>query len=103
MIRTVVIITTKPGRREEVLALFRQNVPNVRAEKGCVEYDAHVDATGVGPYQANLGPDTFVVLETWESPEALNAHVSAPHMVAYGAKVRELYASRAIHVLAPAK
>jgi quinol monooxygenase YgiN len=103
MIRTVVIITTKPGRREEVLALFRENVPNVRAEDGCIEYEAHVDAASVGPYQAMLGPDTFVVLESWESPEALNAHVSAPHMVAYGAKVKDLYANRAIHVLTVAK
>jgi quinol monooxygenase YgiN len=103
MIRTVVFITAKPGRREEVLALFHANAPIVLKEKGCIEYEAHVDADGIGPFQTKLGPDSFIILETWESPEALAAHVVAPHMVTYGAKTKDLYASRAIHVLNPAK
>ena len=32
---------------------------------------------------------------------ALKAHAVAPHMQAYGAKTRELLASRVIHVLTP--
>jgi quinol monooxygenase YgiN len=99
MIRVVAVITAKPGRRDEILAAFRANVPAVRAEKGCVEYAAHVDAAGIGPFQAKFGPDTFGVLETWASPEALAAHIAAPHMAAYGQKTRDLIASRAIHVL----
>ena len=35
MIHVVAVITAKPGKREEVLAAFRANVPAVRAEKGC--------------------------------------------------------------------
>jgi quinol monooxygenase YgiN len=99
MIRVVAIITAKPGRRDEILAAFRDNVPAVRAEKGCIDYAAHIDATGIGPFQAKFGPDTFAVIESWESPEALAAHVAAPHMAAYGKKTRDLIASRAIHVL----
>lgn len=99
MIRVVAVIAAKPGRRDEILAAFRANVPAVRAEQGCIEYAGHVDAGGIGPFQAKFGPDTFVVLESWESPEALAAHVAAPHMAAYGAKTRDLIASRAVHVL----
>ena len=99
MIRTVVLITAKSGRREELLAAFQANAVTVRAEKGCIEYAAHVDAADAGPFQAKIGPDSFMILETWESPEALKAHVGAPHMVAYGQKTKELVASRAIHVL----
>jgi quinol monooxygenase YgiN len=99
MIRTVVIITAKPGLRDELLAAFKANAPTVREEKGCVEYVAHVDAPEVGPFQAKLGPDSFIIIESWESPEALKAHVGAPHMAAYAAKTKDLYASRAIHVL----
>ena len=102
MIRVVAVITAKPGRREEVLAAFLANVPAVRAEKGCIEYAAHVDAAGIGPFQAKFGPDTFVVLETWENGEALGAHAAAPHMAEYGRKTKELIANRAIHVLSPA-
>jgi quinol monooxygenase YgiN len=99
MIRVVAVITARPGRRDEILAAFRANVPEVRAEKGCIEYAAHADASGIGPFQAKFGPDTFVVLESWESPEVLTAHIAAPHMAAYGKKTKDLIASRAIHVL----
>jgi quinol monooxygenase YgiN len=99
MIRVVAVITTNPGRREELLAVFRANVSNVRAEKGCIEYAAHIDTADVGPFQAKLGTDTLVVLESWESPEALRDHVAAPHMKTYAQRTKDLITSRAIHVL----
>ncbi len=99
MIRVVAVITAIPGRREEILSVFRANVANVRAEKGCIEYVAHIDAADIGPFQAKFGPDTLVVLESWESPEALRAHIATPHMKAYGQRTKDLIASRAIHVL----
>jgi quinol monooxygenase YgiN len=99
MIRVVAIITANPGRREELLAAFRANVPNVHAEKGCIEYAGHIDAANVGPFQAAFGPDTLVVLESWESPQALRDHVAAPHMKTYAQRTKELIASRAIRVL----
>lgn len=99
MIRVVAVITAKPGRRDEILAAFRANVPAVRAEKGCIEYAAHIDAADIGPFQAKFGPDTLVVLELWESPDALRAHIATPHMRAYGQRTKDLIASRAIHVL----
>jgi quinol monooxygenase YgiN len=101
MIHVVAIITAKPGQRETILAAFRANVPGVHAEKGCIEYGATVDADGIGSFQTKFGPDTFVVVEKWESPDALKAHAAAPHMAAYAAKTRELIASRVIHVLSP--
>jgi quinol monooxygenase YgiN len=33
--------------------------------------------------------------------EALKAHAAAPHMAAYGAKTRDMIASRVIHILTP--
>jgi quinol monooxygenase YgiN len=76
-------------------------VPAVRAEKGCIEYDATIDTEGMGSFQTKFGPDTFVVVEKWESTDALKAHSAAPHMAAYAAKTRENIASRVIHVLSP--
>ena len=49
-----------------------------------------------------MGPDTFVVIEKWASADALKAHAAAPHMAAYGARTRDMLASRLIHVLSPA-
>ena len=102
MINVVAVITAKPGKREEILTAFRANVPAVHAEDGCIEYGPAIDAEGVGKFQAPLGPDTFMVIEKWESLEALKAHAAAPHMAAYAAKVKDLIASRLVHVLSPA-
>ena len=102
MIHVIAVITAKPGKREEVLQHFRANVPAVRAEKGCIEYGAAVDADPALPVQTKYGPDTFLVIEKWESMDALKAHAAAPHMQAYGAKTKELLASRVIHILSPA-
>jgi quinol monooxygenase YgiN len=101
MIHVIAVITAKPGRREEVLRHLRANVPAVRAERGCIEYGAAVDADPALPVQTRYGPDTFVVVEKWESMDALKAHAAAPHMAAYGAKTKELLASRVIHILSP--
>jgi quinol monooxygenase YgiN len=102
MIHVIAIITAKPGQRGAIVEAFRANMPAVHAEKGCIEYGPAVDAEGMGGFQTKFGPDTFVVIEKWESPEALKAHAGSPHMAAYGAKTKDLIASRVIHVLSPA-
>ena len=102
MIHILAMITAKPGQRDAVLDAFRANVPAVRAETGCIEYGPAIDAQGIGAIQTKLGEDTFVVIEKWASPEALAAHATAPHMIAYGAKTKDMLASRVIHVLSPA-
>ncbi len=101
MIHVLAIITAKPGRRGEILKHFHANMPAVHAEKGCIEYGPAIDAEGVGAIQTKLGADSFVVVEKWESIEALKAHAAAPHMAAYAAKTRDMIASRVIHVLSP--
>lgn len=101
-VRVVAMITTKPGMRDEVLKHFLENVPNVHAEDGCIEYGPNIDADGVGGLQTEVGPDSFVVIETWESLDHLKAHAAAPHMAAYAAKVKDMLASRVIHVLTAA-
>ncbi|HTO50548.1 MAG TPA: putative quinol monooxygenase [Burkholderiales bacterium] len=101
MIHVLAVITAKPGMRDSILQAFRANVPAVRAEKGCIEYGAAVDAENAMSIQTRYGPDTFVVVEKWESMDALKAHAAAPHMAAYGAKTKEMIASRVIHILSP--
>jgi quinol monooxygenase YgiN len=102
MIHVIAVITTKPGMRDAVLREFRANMPAVHAEQGCIEYGPAVDAEGIGAIQTAIGPDSFMVIEKWESAAALKAHAAAPHMAAYAARVKEMIASRVIHVLSPA-
>jgi quinol monooxygenase YgiN len=102
MIHVVAIITAKPGQRDTILEAFRGNMPAVHAEDGCIEYGPATDADGVGPFQTKFGSDTFLVIEKWESLAHLKAHAASAHMAAYGAKTKDLIASRIIHVLSPA-
>src|SRR5262245_64988023 len=99
MIHVLAIITTKPQQRAKVLEIFKANVPAVHAEEGCIEYGPVVDVDGADPA---FGPDTFVVIEKWESMATLKAHSVAPHMKAYGEKTRDLVLKRAVHVLTDA-
>ena len=102
MIHVVAVITAKPGKRAEVLKHFNGNVPFVRAEKGCIEYGAALDAEGAPSIQVKYGPDTFVVIEKWEDLDALRAHAHAAHMVAYAERLKPLLVERIIHILSPA-
>ena len=102
MIHVVAVLTAKPGKREEILKAFRANVPAVRAEQGCIEYGAAVDAENALAFQTRWGADTLLVIEKWDSMDALKAHATAPHMTAYGARVKDLIATRVIHILSPA-
>lgn len=101
MIHVIAVITAKPGMRAQLLEAFRANVPNVKAEKGCIEYGAAVDSEPVLKFQAALGPDTFMVVEKYQDLDALKAHAGSPHMAAYSAKTKDMVASRTIHILAP--
>jgi quinol monooxygenase YgiN len=100
MLHVIAIITALPGQRAAVLEAFEANVPAVHAEDGCIEYGAAFDAEFASA--TPMGPDTFVVIEKWASPDALRAHAASPHMAAYAAKTKPLLASRAVHVLTPA-
>jgi len=101
-VHVLAVITAKPGKRAEVLANFNANVPNVHAEDGCIEYGAVVDCEEAGGFAAPMGPDTFVVVEKWESMDHLKAHAAAPHMKTYAEKNKDLLADRKIHVMSDA-
>jgi len=98
VIHVIAILQTKPGMRDAVLEAVEANLAAVRAEDGCIAYGPAIDFEGSSD---KLGPDTFVVLEQWESPEALKAHAASPHMAAFGARVKDMMVSRAIHALTP--
>ena len=101
MLHVLAFITAKPGMRDAVLEAFRANMPNVHAEEGCIEYVPVIDFPSSGTFQKQLGPDTFVVIEKWANPQALNAHAAAPHMKAYAEKTGSMIEKRVIHVLSP--
>lgn len=102
MIHVLATIQLAPGSRGEFLRHFHDVVPKVRAERGCLEYGPTVDLPTGLANQAPLRDDTVVVVEKWLSLEHLQAHLVAPHMLEYRAKVKSLVQSVDLRVLEPA-
>jgi quinol monooxygenase YgiN len=101
MLHVVATIALHPGTREPFLREFLAIVPDVRAEDGCLEYGAAVDlSTGLAA-QPPVRSDVVVVVETWRDLAALQAHLVAPHMMAYRERVKDLVATVELQVLAP--
>jgi quinol monooxygenase YgiN len=102
MIQVIATIELHAGRRDAFLEIFHRLVPQVRAERGCLEYGPMIDlATTIGaqmPVRANV----VVVAEKWESIAALEAHLQAPHMAEYRKTVKDLVVKVTLQVLQPA-
>jgi quinol monooxygenase YgiN len=101
MIHVIATIRTVPGQREALLAAFRELVPQVRAERGCIEYGTAVDLATPIKAAAAVREDVVTVVEKWESVAALEDHLAAPHMLAYRERVKDLLAGIEIRVLEP--
>jgi quinol monooxygenase YgiN len=102
MIHVIATIELAEGQREAFLEEFRKIIPVVRAEAGCLEYGPAVElATGIAA-QAPPRENVVVVVEKWASLEALQAHLQAPHMVAYRPRVKDLVVRASLHILQPA-
>ena len=101
MIHVLATIEVRPGTREPFLREFLQIVPDVRAEDGCLAYGAAVDEPAGLPAQPDARPDVVVVVEQWRDLPALRAHLAAPHMTAYRARVKDLVIRTTLQVLRP--
>ncbi|HXG13067.1 MAG TPA: putative quinol monooxygenase [Gemmataceae bacterium] len=101
MIHVIATIELAEGKREAFLEEFRKIVPLVRAEAGCLEYGAAVDLPTGLAVQAPPRENVVVVVEKWESVEALKAHLQAPHMQAYRPRVKDFVVSTRLQILQP--
>jgi quinol monooxygenase YgiN len=102
MIHVIATITLNPGTRALFLEVFRWLTPLVRAESGCIEYQAAIDVPTTLAVQEGPRDDVVTVVEKWESVGALYAHTSAPHMAEYREKVKGLVVGVTLQVMEPA-
>ncbi len=98
MINVIATVRVKAGKRSKFIELFKSNVPDVKAEKGCIEYAPTVDIDANIPPQI-LDENVVTIIEKWENLEALTAHLSAPHMLSYREKVKDIVEDVSIKVL----
>lgn len=102
MIHVIATIQVAPGTRDAFLEQFRAVMPHVLAEDGCVEYAPAVDVPTPLAIQEPVRDDVVVVVEKWDSVEALLAHTKAPHMADYRTRVKDYVVGVALQVLRPA-
>ena len=98
MINVIASIHVKSGKLSEFLEIFKSNVPNVREERGCIEYFPAVDIDADLPPQS-LDENVVTIIEKWENLEALRDHLNAPHMLAYKEKVNNIVEDVSLKVL----
>ena len=98
MINVIASIHIKEGRLSEFIEIFKTNIPKVLEEKGCVEYVPTIDVpTGLPPQELNN--NVVTIIEKWGSLEELKAHMTAPHMLVYKEKVKDLIDKVSLKVL----
>ena len=98
MINVVASIRIKEGKVSEFLEIFKANVPNVLAEKGCIEYRPTIDIDADLPPQV-LDGNLVTLIEKWEDLESLKVHLVAPHMLAYREQVKDMVEDLSLRVL----
>jgi len=99
MIHVVARMELKSGQMESFLELLKELVPTVRAEDGCIRYEICLDAEGDIGAAAN--PQALTILETWESPAHLTAHLASTHMATFRNAAAERRENATVTVLEP--
>ncbi|QIZ97797.1 putative quinol monooxygenase [Leifsonia sp. PS1209] len=71
----------KPGKEDDLKAFIAAAVTPSRNDPGNIDYEAH---------EVEGQPGSFVIYERWERRASLDAHLSAPRMVALVPEMLEL-------------
>ena len=98
MIHVIASIEIRKENLTDFIEIFEANVPNVLAEKGCIEYAPTVDIETGFPTQV-IEANMVTIVEKWDSLEALKAHLATPHMKDYRRKVKDMVADLSLKVL----
>ena len=101
MITVIASIHIKENRLSEFVEIFKANIPYVLQERGCIKYLPTIDVITGLPSQ-ELNNNLVTIIEKWESLEDLQAHLSAPHMLAYKERVEDIVAKVSLKVLGEA-
>jgi quinol monooxygenase YgiN len=67
-------LKAKKGSEQVLGEALRKLVPITHREKGCMIYDMH---------QSHEDPGMFIFYENWETRADWEAHMKAPHLVAF--------------------
>ncbi len=102
MLHVIATVELKAGTRDAYLAELKAVTAAVRAEDGCIQYEAAAPIATDISTSKTVDPNVVVILEKWRDLAALKAHLGAPHMAVYREKVKGMRSGMTIQVLEPA-
>ena len=74
LLTIIAYMRAKPGKEQELEDALRGLIEPTTKEPGYVNYDLH---------RGIEDPAVFFFYENWESPDDLDAHLQAPHLVQF--------------------
>lgn len=83
VVHVIARLIPRPGKAEELANAFQEILAEVRAEPGCLLYDAH---------ESRDAPGVIVMAESWADQAALDAHGRAPALTRLAARFDALLA-----------
>ena len=101
MLNVVVTMMIKEGHLQDFLAVCAEVRPKVLKEPGCQAYDYYRDAPWPPAAPKPVESHRLTLLERWDSPAALQAHLDTPHMKGFASRVKDLRASVEVRVVEP--
>lgn len=99
MIQVITTIELRPDCLDRFLVYLGGKVPSVKAERGCLAYEPMVDDDSGLPIQGELRQNTVTLVEAWANPDALLAHLKAPHMASFREGAKDYVQSISYRVL----
>ena len=98
MINVIASISVKKGRISDFLIILKALMPNVRKERGCIEYFPAVDVDA-GLSSQILNENVVTIIEKWENLATLREHLAAPHMQTYREHVKDIVEDVSLRIL----
>ena len=81
LLTVIAFMKAAPGKEAELKSALEALVEPTSQEDGFVNYDLH---------QAIDDSGSFYLYENWDSPEQLDAHLAAPHLVDFAGRLGDL-------------
>jgi len=101
MIHVIAQVEIEAGQREAFLVAFKEIVPEVLQEQGCIEYGPTVDLE-TDMERQHRDENRVTIIEKWETLDDLENHLTAPHMLAYRERIKDMVRHAQLNVLSPA-
>ncbi len=83
MIILTATITSKSGKRNEIISKSQELIKATRSESGCISYEL---------FASTEDEDVLLMFERWENMEALELHKQTDHFTAFGPAIGEFLA-----------